>query len=77
MPWIPCYNCYVAMKNSGINLLIAHKEMIKMSPPHWEENLNKTLFLAEKDRFEIISYSGKIGGVKSLFNGNFGNLKNT
>lgn len=69
MPWIPCPPCYIAMKNAGIKKLVAHKEMIEMSPLHWEEDLNKTLFLAEKDNFEIVLYSGKIGGVKSLFNG--------
>jgi len=69
MPWIPCTKCYLAIKNSGINTLVAHEDIVLMSPPHWEEDLNKTLFLAERDGFEIVLYTGKIGGVKSLFNG--------
>ena len=69
MPWIPCTKCYILMENSGIKKLIAHKEMVEKSPPHWEEDLNKTLFLARQGKFEIILYEGKIGGVKALFNG--------
>jgi len=69
MPWIPCTLCYIIIKNSGIKMLVAHKEMVLMSPPHWEEDLNRTIFLAERSKFPIILYEGKIGGVKSLFDG--------
>jgi dCMP deaminase len=69
MPWLPCTNCYLAMKNAGIETLVAHKQFIEMSPPHWEDDLNLIVFLAEKDNFKIVLYDGKIGSVKSLFNG--------
>jgi dCMP deaminase len=69
MPWLPCTQCYLMMKNAGIKRLVAHKNMIEMSPPHWEEDINMMLYLADKGNFEIILYEGKIGGVKSLFNG--------
>jgi dCMP deaminase len=68
-PWFPCPNCYVAIKNSGIKKLIAHKDLVTSIPFSWEEKWNKTLFMANKGGFTIILYDGKIGGVKSLFDG--------
>ena len=69
MPWIPCVSCAKEIIDSGIKKMISHEEMIMNTPERWQEDTNRAVDLLQKCNVELFMYSGKIGTVKSLFNG--------
>lgn len=69
MPWVPCTECAKAIIDSGIQTLVGHKDMIMKTPERWRESTEYALELLRQCRVGLYMYGGKIGGVKSLFNG--------
>jgi len=69
MPWVPCTPCASAIIDAGIKKLIGHKEMIMKTPERWWASTNNAINLLAKCGVKTFMYDGKIGGVKSLFNG--------
>lgn len=69
MPWVPCTECAKAIIDSGLASLVGHRQMIMKTPERWRENTEYALELLKKCGVGLYMYDGKIGGVKSLFNG--------
>lgn len=69
MPWVPCTECAKVIIDSGIEKLVGHKQMIMKTPERWRESTEYALELLRKCKVGLYMYDGKIGNVKSLFNG--------
>ena len=71
MFWVPCNPCALSIVDSGIELLIGHKQMIERSPPDWKPDFDKALQTLRKGGVKIMMYDGKIGGVKHRMRGEY------
>ncbi|MDD4877934.1 MAG: deaminase [Candidatus Nanoarchaeia archaeon] len=69
MPWVPCTDCAKAIIDSDIVTFVGHKQMIIKTPERWRESTEYALELLRKCGVGLYMYDGKIGSVKSLFNG--------
>ncbi len=69
-PWAACSEvCAPAIVDSGIKKLVVHKEIMEKSPAYWIEKIKPTFEIFQESGIEWVMFSGKIGGVKTLYNG--------
>ncbi|MFC1728546.1 deaminase [Nanoarchaeota archaeon] len=68
-PWASCTPCAQYMVDSGIRIVISHKEQMEKTPEEWYESIINGLNLIRKANIKHYAYDGKIGGVKAMFNG--------
>ncbi len=73
MPWVPCTGCAKAVVDSGITMLVAHKQLLLMTDEKvWTDPKYEMDFA-----FKILSdagvrhcmYDGEIGSVRHLYKG--------
>ena len=69
MPWVPCVPCAKAIVDSGIGEFIGHEAMIMMTPERWWDDCGYAVDFLGTCGVKMSMYRGKIGGVRSLFNG--------
>ncbi|MDD5417338.1 MAG: deaminase [Candidatus Nanoarchaeia archaeon] len=69
-PWFACADCGIAIISAGIKKIIGHKEIMDNSPLYWMEKIKPSFEMFEEAGVEVILFSGKIGGVKTLYNEN-------
>lgn len=68
-PWVACPDCARAIVLSGIREVICHKECMDRTPDRWRELVDMGLLILERGGVKLIQWSGKVGGVKNLNNG--------
>lgn len=68
-PWALCADCARAIIQSGIKLLVTHKQAYDRSPERWREQIDRALQMLKEAKVEVIMYDGKIGGVTNRHNG--------
>ena len=71
LPWMPCTDCAEAMVKGGVEMLIAHEQLILKTPERWHRSLEEARELLYDNGIAILAYDGKIGGVTHLFNGEY------
>ena len=68
-PWVACPDCARAIVLSGLSEVICHKECMDRTPERWRELVDTGLLILERGGVKVIQWSGKIGGVENLNNG--------
>ncbi|MBU2638729.1 MAG: hypothetical protein KJ955_07185 [Nanoarchaeota archaeon] len=73
MPWAPCYPCSKVIADSGITMLVMHKQLLLMtSDKTWtapEYKMERAFDTLKDAGVRVCMYDGKIGGVKHLYKG--------
>lgn len=67
--WVACPDCARAIVLAGISTVVCHKECQDRTPERWRRQVELGLEIMKHGGVEVISWSGKIGGVKNLNNG--------
>lgn len=68
-PWAACRRCARQIIESGIVRLIRHKEMMDRTPDRWIADIRAADGMMREAGVEIIDWSGRVGGVTHLING--------
>ena len=61
MPWLPCIPCANAIISSGIERLVAHKQMIEKTREGWQKELKDAVQIMKEAGIRIIAYDGLVG----------------
>ena len=67
--WIACPDCARAIVASGLKEVICHHECQQRTPERWKELVNTGLLILKRGGVKVTEWSGKVGGVKNLNNG--------
>lgn len=68
-PWVACPDCARAIVLSGIKHVICHDECMRRTPPRWSDMVNLGLDIMYSGGVNVEHWSGKVGLVKNLNNG--------
>ena len=63
--WATCTDCARAIIQSGIKLLVTHKQAYDRSPESWKTDIDLALQMLKEAGVEVVMYDGEIG-VKRL-----------
>lgn len=61
--WACCTSCALSILESGVKVLVTHKQVIDRSPANWEEEILLAFSLLNEAKVKILFYDGPIGGV--------------
>jgi dCMP deaminase len=67
--WVACPDCARAVVEAGIRHVICHAECMERMPERWKEQIDVGLEILERGGVELTRWSGKIGGIENLNNG--------
>lgn len=67
--WVACPDCARAIALSGIRYVICHKECMERTPDRWMDRVNLGLEIMENSGVVVTQWSGKVGNVTALMNG--------
>jgi len=67
--WAPCPDCARAIYIAGVTRVICHEECMARTPARWAEMVNLGLEILAKNNVELVRWSGKVGRVENLNNG--------
>ena len=68
-PWVACPDCARAIVLSGLRHVICHKECMDRTPERWRDMVNTGLNILYCGGVEVIHWSGEVGNVENLNNG--------
>ncbi len=68
-PWACCSDCARGIILAGIPLVVAHQRAFDMTPERWREEVDIGIEILRGSGVEYVLYSGEIGEVENLFNG--------
>lgn len=68
-PWAACADCARAIVQSGISILIRHKQASERSPGTWIDSIAIADQMMHEAGVEIIDYDGKVGNGIELLHG--------
>ena len=68
-PWACCTRCARAIIESGIVLLVVHKQAMDRTPARWEGEVARGRYLLDAAGVEVAVFDGKIGGCVSVMDG--------
>jgi len=69
-PWATCTECAQSIIQSGIKILITHKQALDRSS-HWQEDIDFAFKILKEAGVEIVIFDGKIGIGKILRSGEY------
>jgi dCMP deaminase len=73
-PWAACCDCARGIINSGVSILVVHKERMSMTPPRWQDSVNEALDMLREAGVQITYFEGSIGDAPDvLVNGKLWN----
>lgn len=67
--WVACPDCARAIVLSDIKDVICHKECMDRTPERWKERVDLGLKILKEGSVDVYQWSGTVGGVKALMNG--------
>jgi dCMP deaminase len=67
--WVACPPCARAIVGAGIRHVIAHKQCMDRTPERWKGQIELGLDILKRGGVELTIWSGKIGGIENLNNG--------
>ena len=67
--WVACPDCARAIVLSGITHVVCHEECMQRTPKRWKKLVDTGLEILKKGGVELIRWSGKVGDVENLNNG--------
>lgn len=70
-PWSSCAECARAIILSGISELVGHQEIHDKTPERWRESIEVANQMLDEAGVKRRMVSGKIGGVRVLFDGQY------
>lgn len=59
-PWFSCAGCCRIIINSGIKLVVGHKQMFEKTPPRWIESIYHSFNMFKDAGVQCYLYDGKI-----------------
>lgn len=65
-PWSACAECARAIIQTGIKKVVAHKQAMDKTSPHWKESVEAGLEMLREAEVEYEMFDGKIGKVEIL-----------
>lgn len=65
-PWAACCPCAIGIINSGIAMLVMHRERMQMTPPRWKDDVNEALSMMKEAGLTLLYYEGSIEGAPPL-----------
>lgn len=68
-PWVCCPDCARAIVLSGLKHVVCHEECMQRTPERWKEMIDTGLSILEHGGVELVRWSGKVGDVQNLNNG--------
>lgn len=69
--WVACPDCARAIVIAGITRVICHHECMERTPSRWVEMVNLGLEILQRGGVELIQWSGDVGLIKNLNNGEY------
>ena len=72
-PWAACTDCARAIIQSGIKILVTHKEAHDRSPDFWRDEIEIAFQDFKEAHVEVIMWSGKVGVCNVLHSGKLWN----
>lgn len=69
MPWAACEPCAKEIVKSGLKTVIGHKELIERTTERWLQSTSRAINFLINNDVKMFMYSGKIGGIKNIFDG--------
>lgn len=67
--WVACPDCAKAIVLCGVADVVCHKECMDRTPERWKEMVDLGLEILEKNGVRVHYWSGKIGDIENLNNG--------
>jgi dCMP deaminase len=67
--WIACPDCARTIVASGLQEVICHHECQIRTPERWRELVDTGLLILKRGGVKVTEWSGVVGGVKNLNNG--------
>ena len=68
-PWACCTRCARAIIESGIVLLVVHKQAMDRTPARWEGEVARGRYLLDAAGVEVAVFDGKVDGCVSVMDG--------
>ena len=68
-PWACCCNCAIAIIDSGIKKVIAHKQAMERTSDHWKRQIEVAVEMMKEAGISYSLADGKVGEISSLQNG--------
>jgi deoxycytidylate deaminase len=68
-PWALCKDCAKFIIQAGISQVITHHEMHEKTNERWKDSIDAGIAMLKESGVEYIRMSGKVGGVRSIFDG--------
>lgn len=77
VPWAACCDCARAIINSGVAVVVMHRERMTMTPERWQSSVNEALEMMAEGRVHLQYYEGPIEGCPDVYvNGELWNPAN-
>lgn len=67
--WVACPDCALAIAMCGVADVVCHKECMDRTPERWKEKVDLGLEILERFGVRVHYWSGKIGDIENLNNG--------
>lgn len=68
-PWAPCQPCAKAIVQSGIKILVTHKQRCDETPERWAEDVRYATQYAKDNGVKVIEYDGYFEAPTIIVNG--------
>jgi deoxycytidylate deaminase len=67
--WVACPDCARAIVLAGISTVVCHQQCMDRTPDRWREMVDLGLFILKQGGVEVRQWSGTVGRVDNLNNG--------
>lgn len=65
-PWAACSDCARAIIQSGVSVLVTHKQSHDKSPPFWQEEINYAFQMFKEAGIKVEMFDGKIKDAPTI-----------
>lgn len=72
-PWAACSDCARAIIQSGVKMLVTHKQAHDRSPDFWRKEIEVAMMMFKEAGVEVVMYDGIIGSGQLLHSGQLWN----
>lgn len=77
VPWAACCDCARAIINSGVLVVVMHRERMQMTPERWQSSVNEALEMLVEAGVQLSYHGGVVEGAPDvLVNGELWNPAN-
>lgn len=66
-PWAACCDCARSIIQSGVLVLVMHRERMLMTPERWQDDVNEALEMLVEGGVQLMYHEGPIDGCPDLF----------